>query len=367
MNDFAQQFQELAKKISFMESRRIKFGKFLRKINDDFKIGPDEEIADVRIINNVSEDFPENVSVVGIDGGIIRKSCHGLDIFLMRACAVNFVYIKGKLHETNYFPSSTIVPEPKIVLEPFSENEMGLCHNFERQIMETSLATEAIKKLKPDIALLDGSVLPSYAFPTENSSLREYYKEMIEKYIELFSVSKETGNILAGVVEDSRAVRFCEILKKRVLASMCSDLARELEQILDKTKDSNLLFYALNKGERTCLFNYSKNPEMNHLLKEFEPFKKSFFSFYIKTVDFDRPLRVDLLSFGNPLEEAKKISSLLMKTSKHSGYGLPAVLIEADQRAKLNEKDIDIFYHDLLRRVGNVPSLFKLRRDIRPF
>jgi NurA-like 5'-3' nuclease len=95
--------------------------------------------------------------------------------------------------------------------------------------------------------------------------------------------------------------------------------------------------------------------------------KNSFFSFYIKTVDFDRPIRVDFINFGEPMETTNKLSSILMKTCGHSGYGLPAVLIEADQRAKLSEKDIDMFYCDLIRKTGNISSLFKMRRELRPF
>jgi NurA-like 5'-3' nuclease len=93
----------------------------------------------------------------------------------------------------------------------------------------------------------------------------------------------------------------------------------------------------------------------------------SFYSFCIKTVEFDRPLRVDFLGFGNELDIVDKISCILMQTSGHSGYGLPSVLIEADQRARLSEKDLDMFYSDLVNRIGNVSTLFKMRREVRPF
>jgi len=95
--------------------------------------------------------------------------------------------------------------------------------------------------------------------------------------------------------------------------------------------------------------------------------KNNFYSFYIKTADFDRPLRVDFVSNKDQKSMANKISEILMQTSGHAGYGLPAVLIEADQRAKLSLRDLDLFYLDLLNRVGNVSSLFKLRRENRPF
>ena len=151
------------------------------------------------------------------------------------------------------------------------------------------------------------------------------------------------------------------------MSKMGSELSSDIQQMLERTKDSNLLLYSLKKGERTCIFNYSANPESHPILKEFKKFEKSFSSFYIKTVEFDRPVRVDFVNFNNGIETANKISGILMKTCGHAGYGLPTVLIEADQRSKLSEKDIDMFYYDLINRVGNIPSLFKLRREIRPF
>jgi hypothetical protein len=172
---------------------------------------------------------------------------------------------------------------------------------------------------------------------------------------------------LAGVVEDSRGVKFCDILNRRILSQEKNETTKELGFILGKTKDSNLLYYTLNKGERTCVFNYSQNPEVHPVLKEFSDMTDSFFSFYLKTVEFDRPLRIDFLCSQNLSEIVDKLSTVMVQTSGHSGYGMPAILIEADQRAKLSENDIGMFYSDLINRIGNVSTLFKMRREMRPF
>ena len=367
MQDFQRKLNEIVEKINFIESRRIKFAKFLRKINDDFKIGPNKEISDVQIINKVDKEFPKKVSVLGVDGGIVKHSYHGLDLILMRATGVNFIYNQGKLEQVNYYPSSHPISTPKMLMESFSNLELSSCYNFERQIMEIQTTIDATKKLKPDIVFLDGSVIPHYVNKPDNHKLKEYYNKTIEKYKELFDTAKKQGVILSGVIEDSRGVKFCDILTRRVMSQMGSELSTELQKVLEKTKDSNLLFYTLKKGERTCIFNYSQNPSAHPILKEFEGLKESFFSFYIRTVEFDRPIRVDFINFGNPLKITNKLSHILLKTSGHARYGLPAVLIEADQRAKLSEKDIGLFYSDLVRRVGNVSSLFKMRREMRPF
>jgi len=232
--------------------------------------------------------------------------------------------------------------------------------------MEIETTIQSIKKLKPDVVFLDGSVIPHYVNKPDNHKLKKYYEKTIEKYEELFELAKEQKIILSGVIEDSRGVKFCDILNRRVMSKMGSKLSAEIQEILEKTKDSNLLFYILKKGERTCIFNYSVNPEIHPILKEFKKIEKSFFSFYIKTVEFDRPIRVDFINFDDAIETANKLSSILLKTSGHTGYGLPSVLIEADQRAKLSEKDIDMFYSSLISKLGNVSSLFKMRREMRP-
>jgi hypothetical protein len=367
MQTFQKRLDEIVDKISYLESRRIKMGKFLREINDSFKIGPNEEVLDERIINKVPDRTFKTFNVLGVDGGMVKHSYHGLDLMLMRAVGVDFEYSDGKLSNVEYYPSPNPVPNPRIIFDSFSDVELSSCYNFERQIMEITSAIESMKKFKPDITFLDGSIIPHYIPKPDNPILKEYYDKLIETYRSLFRLSLENKMILAGVIEDSRGVKFCDILVRMVLSQVESEISKELKLVLEKTKDSNLLYYVLEKGERTCVFNYSKNPRIHPILKEFEGMSNSFYSFYIKTVEFDRPLRVDFLGFGNELDIVDKISCILMQTSGHSGYGLPSVLIEADQRARLSEKDLDMFYSDLVNRIGNVSTLFKMRREVRPF
>jgi hypothetical protein len=367
MQNFQNRLDEIVDKINYLESRRIKIGNFLREINSSLNIGPNEEILDEKIINSISETSLKDFNVLGIDGGIIKHSYHGLDLILLRAVGVNFDYKDGKLNNVDYYPNSNPLPTPKIIFDSFSDNELNSCYNFERQTMEIKSTIESIEKFKPAIVLLDGSIIPHYVPKPDNPILLEYYTNLIKTYKSLFELAKKQDIILAGIIEDSRGVKFCDILIRRIISQTDSDISKELKLILEKTRDTNVLYYALNKGERTCIFNYSKNPKIHPVLREFEDMNKKFHSFYIKTVEFDRPLRVDFVGSDNDLYVVNKLSSLLIQTSGHSGYGLPAVLIEADQRAKLSEKDLDMFYSDLINKIGNVSTLFKMRREMRPF
>jgi NurA-like 5'-3' nuclease len=367
MEDFHSRLNEIVEKINYMETNRIRIGKILREINDSLEIGPNEEILDNKIINKIPIATNKKNSVLGIDGGIVKNSYHGLDLILTRAVGVNFIYDGNKLKKVDYFPSSNPQPNPQIVLDSFSDFELNSCFNFIRQLMEIDTTIESIRKMNPDITLLDGSVLPQYVTKSDNPVLKEYYKKLIDKYKELFETSEKNQTILAGVIEDSRGIKFCDILLRRFLPEIKNIHSRELKLVLEKTRDSNLLYYVLEKGERSCIFNYSQNPSIHPLVKEFDKMSNNFFSFYVKTVEFDRPLRVDFFARENQLELANKISNLLIQTSGHSGYGLPAILIEADQRAKLTQKDLDLFYLDLINRIGNISGLFKMRREMRPF
>jgi len=367
MQNFQNRLDEIINKIGYLESRRIKIGNFLREINNSFKIGPNDEILEEKIINPVVEQTLNNIRVLGVDGGIVKHSYHGLDLMLMRSVGSVFEYEDGKLKNVDYHPNSNPLPDPRIIFDSFSDIELNSCYNFERQIMEINSTIEAIEKFKPDFVLLDGSVIPHYVPRPDNPILVEYYQNLIKTYTSLFEVAKQMKTILAGIIEDSRGVKFCDILSRTVLSQENSDISKELKLVLEKIKDSNLLYYALEKGERTCVFNYSKNPKVHPILKEFENMNNCFYSFYIKTVDFDRPLRVDFLCTDDVKETVNELSSMLMQTSGHSGYGFPSILIEADQRARLTERDLEMFYSDLVNKIGNVSTLFKMRREKRPF
>ncbi|MEM7825558.1 MAG: DNA double-strand break repair nuclease NurA [Candidatus Aenigmatarchaeota archaeon] len=358
MEDFARITEELAKKIEKMELERMKLGELLRKISVSSEI---EE----KNFFEVEKSKLENLKIAGIDGGIIKRSLHGIDLMLLRSVGVIFFYSRGKLEKVEYYPEALPTPIPKIVFEPLHEIEVELNSNYERQIVETSTASEVIENFKPNIIFLDGSIIPHYTErPAKDSILFSTYKKLIQSYLNLFSKAREKDCILAGVIEDSRGTRFCEIIKEKT--NFNHDLI-EFKPLLENSKDSNLLTYALKLNERTWVFNYSSEPEKHPILKEFGEFSNSIFSFYLKTAEFDRPIRVDFLGEKDCVKTANFISSVLLALSGHSSYGMPSVLIEADQRAKLTEKDLELFYYDLLAKVGNLATLFSLRREQRPF
>ena len=363
MKELIEITEEFAKIISNLENQRKMTGKFLKDMNSsDLNIG--DEIFESKLIVPVKQSVLGNLTIVGTDGGLVKQSLHGIDIMLVRSMAVLFMYENSKLLDVQYYPGSMPSPVPKIVFDPFSDLEFEINSNMERQITEVATATEAIEKFKSEILLMHGSIVPHYTDrPSSNSLLFVTYQRMIDAYKKLYATAQSNNTILAGVIEDSRGVRFCEILNK-ILAGTSQEVAPEIKILLDKTKDTNLLTYTLELGERTFIFKYSSDPKAHPILKEFN---HDMFSFYLKSAEFDRPIRIDFLGNNNSIETANKISSAILSTSGHSNYGMPAVLIEADQRAKLSENDIETFYFDLIKNSGNISALFLQRREQRPF
>ena len=107
-------------------------------------------------------------------------------------------------------------------------------------------------------------------------------------------------------------------------------------------------------------------------MQDLGEFSERIFSFYLKTVPFDRPVRIDFVSGSTERKEitktANEIASAILALSMHNEtYGFPSIMIEADARARLSENDLNMVYSRIKDKVGDLPSLFKLRRELRPF
>ncbi|MBI2545141.1 MAG: DNA double-strand break repair nuclease NurA [Candidatus Aenigmarchaeota archaeon] len=366
MKELIEITENLAKIIGQMETQRKNLGTFLRETNSLTDLELTDEILENKLIIPITEDGPSNFKVAGVDGGLLKKSFHGIDLMLLKACGVVFSYEDSKLANTEYYPDSMPTPEPRIIMDPFNDIEFEVNSNIERQIKEVQTAIETIEKFEPDILFMHGSVIPHYTFiPEKGTLLSENYKRMIETYSKLFDTVKKKKTVLAGVIEDSRGLRFCDILNNFLFIHNNPKFPPEMKIVLTRTKDSNLLSYALQKNERSLVFPYSAQAAQHPILKEFGDNK--IFTFYLKTAEFDRPVRIDFLGDKGVIDKANFISSITLKMVGHEGYGMPSVIIEADQRAKLEENELEMVYQDILNKTGNIPGLSEQRRNQRPF
>ncbi|MBA7502330.1 hypothetical protein ES706_00914 [subsurface metagenome] len=358
----------IAERIRKQEGQRWKVAKALAGLRDVTLEGV-EEIIEPFLVKPIEQDALANLTVAGVDGGMLEQQLHGLDLILLRAVVAIFRYQNSRLEWAKYFPSEMPFPRLIDVAEPLDAREFELLAGMERQLAEIELATEALRANEVKLLLLDGSVVPQYVdrFP-HNQSLLERYHKLLNAYTKLYETCAESGALLAGAVKDSRGGRFVDILRRKVLPSLGGlGLEQKELEILERSRDTVLLDHVLGVGERTSIFRYAESPS-RYVLRDLGEWAMRVYAFYIKTVPFDRPLRVEFIDFRDePAETADRVAPLVYAlSSHHDAFGLPSVLIEADVCARLTEEDLSIVRDSIADRLG--PSaLLDLRRHRRPF
>jgi len=371
---------EIVERIREQDIRRCQIAAIVKKLKDNIDLTNLDEQEPKAIVENkltfdVEPDALSNVAVAGVDGGVLSEALHGLDLILTRAVAAIFRYRDGRLSIADYYPSE--LPEPHLipVVEPLDAKEFELIASMQRQLTELRLAAEVASSGGADILLLDGSVVPQYVdrFP-HGKKVTKTYRELIEAFSNLYEVCEKSNVLLAGIVKDSRGTRFLDILRHKIMQKLvddqnlhgndCSILLRS-DDILASSRDTAFLEYMLEVGERSCVFKYADAPGA---LLDLNKWSKKIHAFYIKTVPYDYPLRVEFVDpHGEPTKIVERVASVVYALSQnHDAYGLPSVLIEADACARLAESDLDIVHDSIVDRLG--PSVFMdLRRNRRPF
>ncbi|MBI4020787.1 MAG: DNA double-strand break repair nuclease NurA [Candidatus Aenigmarchaeota archaeon] len=275
-----------------------------------------------------------DVTVAGVDGGLVKRSLHGMDCLLVRAAAASFHYRDGGVAQVRYYPSRFPPPQPEVP-EGLSEGEWQSFASLRRLREETGTAIAALEALRPTVLLMDGLLAP-HPLDRPSPRMEALYQEVIRNYTTLYGLAVRHGIGLAGIVEDSRSAVFCDFLRGQGVPVPAT------------ARDTSFLSFLLDQGERTPPMAW---PEVE--------------TFFLRTARDDRPLRVDYLPKTIPL--ARLAGLLLSVSGQHKGYGFPAPLIEADQVAKLAEEEMDAFSSRLVALCRGLPGALRLRRDQRPF
>ena len=300
---------------------------------------------------------PLNIIVGGIDGGLLKKEYHGVNVILTRAVCAVFRYKGMKLSGSEYFPSSFPSPRIRILNSSFNDSEFMAAASIERLKGELGLACDMLGK-DIDLLLLDGSVVlhPSVRVD-KGSRLSSDFDSLLNIVQTMYSESIGHRVPVAGIVEDSRSQAFVKGCKGIVDAGIMKDL--------ENVKDTHLLAHCLSVGERTSIFRtVGAGDKVPAEIKDFE---NNLFSFYIRPSEFDRALRVDFVAGGDPVALGLLIASAVFSMSRHNSvYGIPPVIIDADQRAKLSGDELMFVEREIRKKVGNLSSFSELRRNSRP-
>ncbi|MEM4202073.1 MAG: DNA double-strand break repair nuclease NurA [Candidatus Hadarchaeum sp.] len=359
-----QTLEKVIERIIDREMKRKKIGEALanlREVDLDAMSG----VAEKTLFKEVEMDPLVDVRVCGVDGSLLDQQLHGFDLILVRALAVIFHYRGAVLAGVEYSPSE--LPPPKLidVAEPLDSWEFQVLAGMERQLAEIEIAVQVAERGGVESIMLDGSIVPQYVerFP-RSPILLERYQNLIRAYMRLYQVCAEAGIVLAGAVKDSRGTRFVEILKE---AFDRFNLEKEDVLILDKTKDTVLLNHVLRVGERTSAFTYVERPA-SYVLSDLGGWGERIYGFYIRTVPFDRPLRIEFLKgVEDAAETADRVASLVYAlSSHHEEFGLPSVIIEADASARLAEEELS-WVRDIISARLDPAFAPDLRRERKPF
>lgn len=323
-----------------------------------------EVFLEDRLVTKVAEKAVDldGLSVAGVDGGLVKKEYAGVDIVVSRAVASFFEYSGGSLSDSYTLPKIVGSPEVDFIESPLDIRSFNLSSSYIRLKKEVGRAIRALEE-NPDIVLMDGSIIPQYAErPEKGTEARKLYDSMVEKFRELLKKSEEKEVLLAGVIEDSRSKRLSEAIGGQAVDGST------FGNVLKNTRDTNLLEYLMDKGFRTSVMSFAKDYEKHMVLNDIGEKGKEVYSFYLKTAEEATPVRIDFFNILGVSETADKVSEILIPLCCYSStYGIPSVLVDADSRAKLSSKDIEMLESKISSVIGPLPGLKGLRRNNRPF
>jgi len=342
--------------------RNLKIVSILK--NNDFTKIPSPFNDQEKIINPIFPETNQNLSFSGVDSGFVNKQFNFANLIIIKEAGAVFNYKDSKLYSVKYFPQSYTIAKPYITTNSLEVEEVIFNTSILRLEKELSLSKTIIEKTNNlKFSLIDGSIIPQYlSKPSKDSKLFLKYSSLISLFISLYNISREKRVFLVGCIEDSRADRFFNILKKEYIKE---DLDYNLS-------DSFLVSSLLSKNQRTCVFKYSDNLKEHPILKDFpKEIYENLYVCYVKLSEDDFPLRLEFIyfkEFGLSLKEYTDfiVSNISSISSFNKRYVYPAPLIDADLQSRLKLSEIDFIIKNVLEKTKKV-GLRLPRRESRVF
>ena len=353
MHDITSEIESIASELVEWEKKISSAAKVLKEKNKAFG----KMFLEENLFSKVDSFDGGNITVGGIDGGLLKKEYHGVNIILTRAVCAHFSYKDMKLSDSKYYPSSFPSPKFKMLNSSFNDSDFMAAASIERLKSELGLACDMLGE-DMDLLLLDGSVVLHPSVKADKGSrLRQDYDSLLKTVQKMYSESIGRGVPVAGIVEDSRSQTFVKGCEGIVDALIMKNL--------ENVRDTHFLTHCLSVGERTSIFRTVDTGDK--VPAELKGFENNLFSFYIRSSEFDRALRVDFVAGDDPVALGSWIASAVFSMSRHNSvYGIPPVIIDADQRAKLSGDELLFVEKEIKKRTGNLSSFSELRRNSRP-
>lgn len=387
LNDIAQECVEI-------ENMKRTFADIiLKNQNDvdfsDFISHPNFFIKESFIKKEVAQACIRGLNVVSVDGSSVSKNFVNVDFSFLKAIAVKYYFYKNHNAKIEYFPDlygfnnysiqgNYINREEKVV-----ETQVSMDMTY----MEINLLNKLIERSSDiDLIIIDGSIviMPINLLFSKDFEISQKYDELLREYHRLYLNCREKRILLIGSIKDSRSSALTNLLKNSIQLlkpnhSKLNDFIKiNYRQIFDYFSDLDLFNRILRKSERSCVFNCKREIDkiretgIKKEISYYFPF--SFCAFYLKSVKYDVPCRIEFfLDENHTIKEASKkadlISSMILPISNlNEYYGLPIPQVEAHKRAVFNPNEINLLFNNLKRRFNKHGiELLEKRRNRRPF
>ena len=310
------------------------------------------------------------LTIGGIDGGYTSRLLIGFDIFFFRAIAVFSTHIPGKIQKTNYYPQKVPSLEIAVTDVGLSALEFENMGSIRRAISELQVANQVLElsTKKIDFLLLDGSPILKKPF-TNNIRIQNCYQTYLSILSRLVDQASKSRVKIAWIVKDSRLNILTQFLGKIlpfVLETVPELSSLDYRGVINRSRDMDLFYYLLKPNVRSMSYFREFN-----VSEDFDR-KYSLYAFYLKTVPFDTPLRIEVFqpkrrNQMDLITEINVIGETILPLSQYNKtYGVPAPIVEADARAKIKEAEIDSLFQILKTRFF-APEIMLKRRERSPW
>ncbi len=365
----------------------------LKNINDldfsQFIDFPKFYIKENSLIKTVQSANIRGLNVVSVDGSSVTKKYVNVDFSFLKAIAVKYYFKENHIAHIAYYPDLSGFNNYLVQGNLINRDETLVDNNIsiDMTFMEISLLNNMIESSSNiDMIIIDGSIviMPINLVFSKDLETSKKYDRLLKEYHKLYLNCKEKGILLIGSIKDTRTSALCHLLRDSIQllkpnhARLTDFIKADYRKVMEYFSDIDLFNRLMKKSERTCIFNCKREIDKirdTGIKKEIPYyFPLSFYAFYLKTVRYDTPCRIEFFmeekhSFKKASEKADLITSILLPISSlNENYGLPIPQIEAHRRAVFKPTEVDILLNNLTRTLNTHGiSLLEKRRNRRPF
>ncbi len=374
---------QLVEEIERIETTKNQFGKVMERIKNTINLAKFPAIASSIIESDFTKKIePTSLSglkIAGIDGGLVRRRFRSMDLLLTRGIAVIFQFGPKEGPNVDFYPDPFPEPQIRPMMLTLSGTELDQLSSLERVATELRVTLAVLEEFHTDIILVDGSLFyHPRDRPQTGSIVFEKFQEVLALYKQLYNKARKKGTTLVGIVKDSKSSRVTNLLGDILPHIIRKPAIFELMQgvdyrwLLKITRDCDILDTYLEEGERSFIFRYSSELQLNSnpLSEEISNWASSIWVTYLKTARDDLPLRIEILTDGNSEDVWKvdrALAAILPLSWQHPEYGIPAPILEADTRAKISLNETQLIVDRLMALSGLTYTSLEKRRSRNPF